>query len=291
MLGGSAYVVGGYDGPALDREVLATTDGSHFRDVAALAVPVRYPAVAVLGRRIYVVGGQSASGAPVDTVQVVDPASHTASVVGRLPLPLAGAVAATLDGTVYVAGGDTGTSAGSLHPVAGVLAFRPSSGTFLAAGSLREAVGYAGAAVTGGRLWIVGGEGAGGPPTAAVQMLEPNRAFGAGRRERRRARPSSATSCSSPTGATTASSSSTPPDAGLWTYPSSRAPAPPGGFYFPDDAFFIRHGTAIISNQEENETIVEIAYPFRAACSGPTATPAAPGRLRATSTTPTTPTC
>lgn len=174
----SAYVVGGYDGPSLDREVLATTDGSHFRGVAALAVPVRYPAVAVLGRKIYVIGGQSATGAAVDTVQVVDPAAHTASVAGRLPSPLAGAVAATLDGTVYVAGGDTSTSAGGLHPVAGVLAFRPSSGTFLAAGSLREAVGYAGAAVVGGRLWILGGEGAAGVPTALVQALEPNRSFG-----------------------------------------------------------------------------------------------------------------
>ena len=47
----------------------------------------------------------------------------------------------------------------------------------------------------------------------------------------------------------------------IWTYPSAGKPAPSGGFYFPDDAFFIRHGTAIISNQEENETVVEIAYP------------------------------
>jgi outer membrane protein assembly factor BamB len=47
----------------------------------------------------------------------------------------------------------------------------------------------------------------------------------------------------------------------IWTYPSTNKPAPTGGFYFPDDAFFIRHGTAIISNQEENETLVEIAYP------------------------------
>ncbi len=40
-------------------------------------------------------------------------------------------------------------------------------------------------------------------------------------------------------------------------------PPPPGpkGFYFPDDAFFFHHGTGIISNQEENETIVEIGYP------------------------------
>ena len=47
----------------------------------------------------------------------------------------------------------------------------------------------------------------------------------------------------------------------IWKYPSNRSPAPPGGFYFPDDAFFIRHGTAIISNQEENDTIVEIGFP------------------------------
>jgi hypothetical protein len=38
-------------------------------------------------------------------------------------------------------------------------------------------------------------------------------------------------------------------------------PAPPGGFYFPDDAFFFGKGTGIISNQEDNHTIVEIGYP------------------------------
>jgi hypothetical protein len=38
-------------------------------------------------------------------------------------------------------------------------------------------------------------------------------------------------------------------------------PPPPGGFYFPDDAFFFNRGQGIISNQEDNHTIVEIAYP------------------------------
>ena len=47
----------------------------------------------------------------------------------------------------------------------------------------------------------------------------------------------------------------------IWAFPSGHAPLPPGGFFFPDDAFFVRHGTVIISNQEGNETIVEIAYP------------------------------
>ena len=56
---------------------------------------------------------------------------------------------------------------------------------------------------------------------------------------------------------------------------------------FPDDAFFIRHGTAlIISNgQEENETIVEIAYPSGRVV-GSTGIPAVRrGRARDTSST------
>ena len=46
-----------------------------------------------------------------------------------------------------------------------------------------------------------------------------------------------------------------------WQYPSATMPPPPGGFYFPDDAFFFHKGTGIISNQEDNHTIVEIGYP------------------------------
>ena len=46
----------------------------------------------------------------------------------------------------------------------------------------------------------------------------------------------------------------------LWRYPGSRA-KPKGGFYFPDDAFFIHGGRGIISNEEENEAVVELSYP------------------------------
>ena len=47
----------------------------------------------------------------------------------------------------------------------------------------------------------------------------------------------------------------------LWRYPGPGRPAPPGGFYFPDDAFFTHGGTGIISNEEENERIVQLAFP------------------------------
>ena len=47
----------------------------------------------------------------------------------------------------------------------------------------------------------------------------------------------------------------------LWRFPSRAHPAPPGGFYFPDDAFFIHGGTGIISNEEQNERIVQLSFP------------------------------
>jgi len=47
----------------------------------------------------------------------------------------------------------------------------------------------------------------------------------------------------------------------LWTFPSAAHPAPAQGFYFPDDAFFLDHGTAIITNEEDQDTILEVAYP------------------------------
>jgi outer membrane protein assembly factor BamB len=69
-----------------------------------------------------------------------------------------------------------------------------------------------------------------------------------------------APSCSWPTAATTGSCSWTP-GCTSWKYPSAHTARDPSRFYFPDDAFFTDHGTAILSNQEENGTIVKIAYP------------------------------
>jgi outer membrane protein assembly factor BamB len=258
-IGGVFYLVGGYDGKAMDAEVLSTTDGRSWHDVAALPHPVRYPAVAALGGRIYVFGGLSASGAPVDTVQVVDPARHTAVTGASLPLPLAGAVAVEVGGHVLVAGGDTG-SGSAAHPVAGIYELDPASGHLLAAGRLAMPVAYAGAAETGGVGYVVGGESAGGTPTAAVQMLRPDPAFGVA------GQPGA--------GSPYYGYQLLVADRGnerllviddtgkiVWTYPAPGRPAPPGGFYYPDDAFFADHGREILVTQEDNHTITLLAYP------------------------------
>ena len=46
-----------------------------------------------------------------------------------------------------------------------------------------------------------------------------------------------------------------------WVYPAPGRPAPPGGFIFPDDSFFVQHATGIIVNEEGNNAIVRLSYP------------------------------
>ena len=47
----------------------------------------------------------------------------------------------------------------------------------------------------------------------------------------------------------------------VWQYPSPSLPPPTVPFYFPDDAFWVHGGHAILINEEENNVLTEIAYP------------------------------
>jgi outer membrane protein assembly factor BamB len=283
-IGTTTYLVGGYDGSKPDAWVLATTDGRAYRRVAALPVPVRYPAVAALSGQIYAFGGEAVTGphagTPVSLIQAIDPVRRTAAIIGSLPEPLEGAMAVTVDGELLVAGGEspaagrpvpglgttqltgqptassgTAESSSATRTVSTIWAYDPASRRLLAAGRLQVPVSHAAVAVAGSAAWIAGGE-SGGAIVAAVQMIRPSRAFGT----------AGAPGAGSPFfGARLLvadrgnnrlllldSASRT-----VWTYPSAGAPR----LYFPDDAFFTDHGTAIISNQEQNETIVKLAYP------------------------------
>ena len=285
-IGSTTYVVGGYDGNRPDASVLATANGRTFTTVAALPIPVRYPAVAALGRQIFIFGGQAITGphagAPVNVIQAVDPARRTAAVIGDLTQPLAGAVAMTVDGELFVAGGassaaprlvpglgttqlgpgrsSAGVGAGASSPtVSAIWAFDPGSRRLLPAGRLQVPVSHAAVVVAGSTAWIVGGE-SHGALVASVQMLRPARAFGN----------AGAPGAGSPyfggrlLVADRGNNRLLVMDARMhlvWKYPSASSPRDPLRFYFPDDAFFVDHGTAILSNQEQNETIIKIAYP------------------------------
>jgi len=282
-IGNATYIVGGYDGTKPDPTVLVTTDGRSFRSVASLPVPVRYPAVAAAGGKLYVFGGEAISGTaaghPVDDIQMIDPASHQASVVAHLPEPLEASAAVVLGRQIYLAGGDStkpqasvagrgttqlapavsATGAGGLTTVSTIWAFDPLTKRTAAAGGLQVPVSHAGVAVLGSRAWLVGGE-SGGTQLTTVQMITPNAAFGR----------AGAQGAGSPffgdklLVADRANNRLLVLDPTLqvtWKFPSGSLPHDALGFYFPDDAFFIHHGTAILTNQEQNDTLQEIGYP------------------------------
>ncbi|HET9678441.1 MAG TPA: hypothetical protein VFP21_13165, partial [Solirubrobacterales bacterium] len=269
-IGSRAYVLGGYDGSTPDPAVLATADGSSFSRVAELKVPARYLATAALGGRIFTFGGETASGEATDAIQEVDSARGTARVVGHMPQAVSHAAAVVLGSSIYVLGGET-------NGVATDKAWRfdPGSHKLSPAPPLPRPVADGAAVSDGEAAYLVGGTGAGGETLDTVVSLR-----------LRPAKPAPQ-SAAEPEGGTSAAAEKTagghaPPFEGelmiadrgnnriivvnnrkrvLWRYPSKAHPAPPGGFYFPDDAFFTHGGSQIISNEEENERIVQLSYP------------------------------
>ena len=156
-LGGTVYVLGGYDGAAMAPAILATTNGVTFRSVGTLAVPVRYPAVAAAAGAVWIVGGElgtsESGGGQSDAIQRFDPATGRTAVVGHLPAPLAHASALVVGGRLLVAGGVSGVT-----PTAQIWAVDTATGSPQAAGSLPGARSDAAAVVVGSTGYLVGGE-------------------------------------------------------------------------------------------------------------------------------------
>lgn len=160
-LGGRLFVVGGYDGKASAPTVLATSNGRSFAAVADLPIPVRYPAVAVLGKLIYVIGGQATSGShaghATDTVQVIDPARGSVKVIAHLVHPLTAACAVTVAGDIYLLGGRH-SAALSATASGAVDRLDPRSGQLQRVALLPVPTSNAAAVVLDHQIWLVGGE-------------------------------------------------------------------------------------------------------------------------------------
>ncbi len=194
--GGTAYLLGGYDGAGYDATVLATRDGRRFSVAARLAVPVRYPAVAAAGGQIWVFGGRTSHGITNDIQRVPLPGASrsgagqtvrgrrivSGAVAGHLPRPTTAAAAFTLGGTLYVAGGQTAPArpgqataspAATLTTSDAVLRYQPGHPAALA-GRLPVPVANASAGVLGSTAYLVGGDDGVRPvPTVTELRLVP----------------------------------------------------------------------------------------------------------------------
>ncbi|HEY5076389.1 MAG TPA: hypothetical protein VIJ48_02690, partial [Acidimicrobiia bacterium] len=251
-IGATVYLVGGYDGTNATRDVLATSDGVRFRTIAQLPIGVRYPAVGAVGDKVFVFGGEL-SGSESSAVQQIDVRTGSAHVIGRLPNPRTEAAAFSIGGSLFVAGGRAGGAAST-----DVLRFDPSSAQLSIAAALPTPVADSAAAVVNGRGFLLGGEA--DSISSSVTVLQESSATLPSPTSAASVRPFSGRLLIADRG----NNRLIVVDANKqrsWAYPSSSMPPPAGGFYFPDDAFFADHGRSIVTNQEENNTIVRIAFP------------------------------
>jgi outer membrane protein assembly factor BamB len=260
-IGATAYIVGGYTGAVFSDRIVAFS-GGHARTVGRLPTGLRYAAVAALGGKLVIAGGRTTSG-PSAAVYRFDPATGAVTRIGRLPAAVMHASAGVLGGTMYVVGGIRTTG-----PTAAVVAVSPAGRTRVAA-RLPQPLSDAGVVTQPGRLLVVGGSD-GTAPVASILSIT------------LRPRPGAA---STPAPKRRRAASGGPPkpfrgplpgdlliaDRGnnrilmvnpagriLWRYPNR---AGQRHLYFDDDTFFGDHGRRIISNQEEDHSIVEISYP------------------------------
>ena len=157
---GTSYIVGGFSGTTMARAVLLTRDGRTFHTVARLPIPVRYAAVAVAAGALWVIGGRTDPGGSTttDAVQRIDLRTGRAAVVSHLAASLSDASAVTLNGTVFICGGDrSGVTATDQ-----VLRLDTATGRVKHAGRLAYPVADFGAAVLGSGpsavAYLVGGE-------------------------------------------------------------------------------------------------------------------------------------
>jgi non-specific serine/threonine protein kinase len=117
---------------------------------------------AVLGTRVYVIGGYTSDGATVGTVEVLDTATGRWERGPDLPVPVNHAMAATVGGAVHVFGGYLADR----RPSAGV--FRLDGSTWRAVADLPEPRAAGTAVAVGDTAYVAGGLGPGG---LAARML------------------------------------------------------------------------------------------------------------------------
>jgi N-acetylneuraminic acid mutarotase len=156
LAAGRVILLGGFDGVGPQSSVWATRDGRHFTVVAHLPQPVRYAAVAALGANVYAFGGLISGGEYTGTfttdIQRIDLRTGSARIIGHLPTPLAHAMAATVNGHIYLLGGSTPHG-----PSATIRLLDPATGQTSIAGRLSDPLTDAAIASVGSTVYLLGG--------------------------------------------------------------------------------------------------------------------------------------
>jgi hypothetical protein len=266
-VGSTVYLVGGYTGAQFSTGIVAF-HGGRARTVGRLPTGLRYAAVAPLGGAVVIAGGRTTSG-PSAAIYRFDPASGRVTRIGTLPHPVMHASAGVLGGTMEVVGGVGPT--GPTQDVVSVTA----QGKARIAARLPQPLSDAGVATLPGALLVLGGAGSGGPVASVlrISLAHVRRAAAGGARTTGHVSAGGGVASGQlPVGYRGALPGDlliadrgnnrilliNPAGRILWRYPSRPGQTP---LKFDDDTFFADNGRRIISNQEEDHSIVQISYP------------------------------
>jgi N-acetylneuraminic acid mutarotase len=155
-VGRQVVLVGGFDGYGPQSDVWTTRDGKSFHVVAHLPQPVRYPAMVAHGSDVYVFGGLISGGEYNGTfsnaIQRVHLPTGSATIVGRLPTPLAHAMGTLIGGQMLVIGGSA-----PARPSNAILRFDPSTNRISRAATLPQPITDGAVAAIGNTAYLLGG--------------------------------------------------------------------------------------------------------------------------------------
>jgi YVTN family beta-propeller protein len=120
------------------------------RETGRLPAPLQDPSAAVVGSRLFLLGGLTAADASTADVLLASPSG--ARVIGALPSARHDTAAAAIGGSVYLFGGGTATS-----QLDEIVRIDPRTGRTALVGRLPAASSDSAAAVVGGTAYVVGG--------------------------------------------------------------------------------------------------------------------------------------
>lgn len=162
LVGGRALVLGG--GNTTESAAVQAV-GAAPSNIGSLPTARADLATATDGAATYVVGGYDGKRAFADVLRTTDGTHFT--TVGQLPVAVRYPAVVAVDGTLWVFGGDLGTTDTDV-----IQSLDLRTGAATVAGHLAAPVGHASAFVLNGSIWVVGGR-AGGAPSANIRRFDP----------------------------------------------------------------------------------------------------------------------
>jgi N-acetylneuraminic acid mutarotase len=144
-------------------------DGTEWSVETKLPGPgLNAPAAAIVGERIYVLGGFNLlTNVPTDEVSVYDLGTRAWSKAAALPAPRGGHAAVVLGGKIHVFGGGNSVSTLADHDE-----YDPASDKWTKRAALPRAKGSPAAAEFEGRIWVIGGR-SGASDFGEVDLWDP----------------------------------------------------------------------------------------------------------------------